>query len=273
VLIRPARVEEAAPLTELAMRSKAHWGYDDAFMAACRDELTMRAEFIDRIDVAELDGEVVGMVRLEAGAPGPSGRLSGQLEDMFVDPRAIGTGVGRALFRHAIRRAAAEGMTVLHIDADPNAEGFYLSMGAVRVGESPSGSIPGRVLPQLRLDVQPVIEGWIEAEYRELLDRIPLAPGARVLDAGCGNGVPAARLLVARGCEVIGVDLSEELVQEARDNVPEARFECADLTVWECEEASFDAVVCLYVPELDEPALRRWLRPGGELLLVREPGG
>src|SRR5690349_17541085 len=168
--IRPARVEEASSLTELAMRSKAHWGYDDAFMAACRDELTIRPSFIDRVDVAELDGDVVGMVRLEPET----------LEDLFVEPAAIGTGVGQALFRHAVRRAAAEGMGRLRIDADPNAEGFYLAMGAVRVGESPSGSIPGRVLPKLELSVPSAIEGWVEAEYREWLDRLPLEPGMRV---------------------------------------------------------------------------------------------
>jgi GNAT superfamily N-acetyltransferase len=136
------------------MRSKAHWGYDDAFMAACRDELTMQPSFIPRIDVAEADaGRVVGMVRLEP--PGPSGRLSGEgvLEDLFVEPDAIGTGVGRLLIEHVRERARAEGMTSLSIDADPNAEAFYLAMGAERAGETPSQSIPGRVLPLLRLSV------------------------------------------------------------------------------------------------------------------------
>jgi GNAT superfamily N-acetyltransferase len=75
------------------------------------------------------------------------------LEDLFVEPDAIGTGVGRLLIEHVCRRAAGEGMTSLSIDADPNAEAFYLAMGAVRVGESPSQSIPGRLLPQLRLSV------------------------------------------------------------------------------------------------------------------------
>jgi GNAT superfamily N-acetyltransferase len=142
VIIRPARVDECDALTELALRSKAHWGYDDAFMAACRDELTMQPSSIPRIDVAEDDGgRVVGMVRLEPGV----------LEDLFVDPDAIGTGVGRLLIEHVCARARAEGMTELSIDADPNAEPFYVAMGAVRVGESPSQSIPGRMLPQLVL--------------------------------------------------------------------------------------------------------------------------
>jgi GNAT superfamily N-acetyltransferase len=124
------------------MRSKAHWGYDDAFMAACRDELTMRADFVDRIDVAEDDdGAVVGMIRLEHE----------ELEDVFVEPSAIGTGVGRALFDHACTRARAESMSILRVTADPNALGFYESMGFVRTGDEPSGSIPGRTLPRLEL--------------------------------------------------------------------------------------------------------------------------
>ena len=258
--IRPAKPGEESALTELALRSKAHWGYDDAFMAACRDELTIRPEHIPRIDVADLDGQVVGMVRLEHEA----------IEDLFVEPGAIGTGVGGELFRHAVRRAAAEGMSRLLIDADPNAEGFYAAMGAVKVGESPSGSIPGRMLPQLALAVPEAIEGWVEAEYREWLDRLPLAPGMRVLDAGCGNGVPAARLLVALGCEVVGVDLSETLVKEARDNVPAARFECADLTEWDAEDESFDAIVAFYVRGALDLPIRRWLRPGGSILVVTD---
>jgi hypothetical protein len=43
VSLRPARAEEGDLLTDLAFRSKAYWGYDEAFMAACRDELVMRA--------------------------------------------------------------------------------------------------------------------------------------------------------------------------------------------------------------------------------------
>jgi 2-polyprenyl-3-methyl-5-hydroxy-6-metoxy-1,4-benzoquinol methylase len=266
VHIRPARVEEAGALTELAMRSKAHWGYDEAFMAACRDELTIRPEHVPNVDVAELDGAIVGMVRLEPGT----------IEDLFVEPDVIGTGVGAALFRHVVRRAASEGMRALLVDADPNAEGFYRSMGAVRVGEAPSASIPGRVLPQLEVRVPP--PEAVEIEYREWLDLLPLSPGARVLDIGSGSGVPTGRLLVARGCEVLGVDVSDAQVQLARELVPEGRFECADILDWDAEERSFDAVVSFFalvhIDAREQLAARiaRWLSPGGHLL-VTDPGG
>jgi GNAT superfamily N-acetyltransferase len=53
-----------------------------------------------------------------------------ELEHLWVSPEHIGTGIGRALFDHAVRRAAALGATTLSIEADPNAEGFYRRMGA-----------------------------------------------------------------------------------------------------------------------------------------------
>lgn len=52
-----------------------------------------------------------------------------------------------------MRRAAAAGMAALSVDADPHAEGFYLRMGAVRRGEAPSRSVPGRTLPLMAVDV------------------------------------------------------------------------------------------------------------------------
>jgi len=49
--------------------------------------------------------------------------------------------------------ARTEGFLALAIHSDPNAESFYLSHGATRTGDTPSGSIPGRILPLLRLAI------------------------------------------------------------------------------------------------------------------------
>ncbi|MDH5462616.1 MAG: class I SAM-dependent methyltransferase, partial [Candidatus Bathyarchaeota archaeon] len=46
----------------------------------------------------------------------------------------------------------------------------------------------------------------------------------RVLDLGCGTGLPYARILVEKGFDVLGVDLSGEMVKVASENVPEASF-------------------------------------------------
>ncbi|MCX5343581.1 GNAT family N-acetyltransferase [Streptomyces atratus] len=138
--VRPARRSEAAALTELALASKAHWGYDEAFLASCRDELTMHPADIDRrrTAVAEEDGRVLGFTTLDGTPP------EGALGMMFVAPDAIGRGIGRLLFEHAVAEARRLGFARFTIDADPNAEPFYLAMGAVRIGATPSGSILGR---------------------------------------------------------------------------------------------------------------------------------
>lgn len=144
---------DATGLSELAFRSKAHWGYDDAFMGACREELTLSAEQIEWCPtfVLESGGNAVGFYSV--------GALSAErieLNHLFLDPPRIGRGEGRALLEHAARHAAAHGYRTLVIHSDPHAESFYVACGALRVGESPSASVPGRSLPVLELP----LEGW-----------------------------------------------------------------------------------------------------------------
>jgi N-acetylglutamate synthase-like GNAT family acetyltransferase len=151
--IRPARIEEAAALLELCIRSKAAWGYDETFMALVRIAFKGMQEQAAAKNVwvaTGADGEVVGMVAL-----GPSQEPDTlDLDKLFVEPRWIRTGVGRALLEHAMieaRRRGAERLTIL---ADPYAAGFYERHGARRIGEAPSDAIPGRSLPlyEIRLD-------------------------------------------------------------------------------------------------------------------------
>jgi len=143
--IRPASVGEARLLSDLALRSKAHWGYDADFLEACRAELTVSEDYIAGapVFVLEEDGRVVGFYGLrEQGS-------ELELLHLFVEPAAIGGGHGKRLWEHAVETAARLGFRQITIESDPYAEAFYLAMGARRVGVVPSSARPGRVLPLL----------------------------------------------------------------------------------------------------------------------------
>ncbi|MFK7957951.1 MAG: GNAT family N-acetyltransferase [Lysobacterales bacterium] len=148
--LRPALPDEASALTEMALRSKASWGYDAAFMASCRAEMTVTPESISasegRIVVALCGDQIQGYFDLV-----PVNSDACDLEAMFVDPDCMGEGVGTRLMEHALAMAKREGFRKMQIQADPFAEGFYQRFGATKVGELESGSIPGRFLPLYEL--------------------------------------------------------------------------------------------------------------------------
>ena len=149
VRIRAARADDAAVLSHIAVRSKGHWGYDEEFLERARPELEITPEEIERlrVGVAEVDGRPVGFYAIDT-ASDPAEVLA-----MFVEPALIGTGAGAALFAAAVDAARDDGVTTLRIESDPNAEGFYRSRGAVRVGERVSRST-GRSLPLLDLELR-----------------------------------------------------------------------------------------------------------------------
>jgi ubiquinone/menaquinone biosynthesis C-methylase UbiE len=103
-----------------------------------------------------------------------------------------------------------------------------------------------------------------------------LGPGARVLDAGCGTGVPTARQLQAAGFFVTGIDISEVMLTLARQNVPGTDLRQLDLTEIDPGELGhFHAVVAFFsllmLPRADIPGtlarMHGVLVPGGLLAL------
>ncbi len=148
--IRRAAPEEAARLSELAIRSKAVWGYEPEFMAACRDELTLSLDYVETTPtfVAEADGAAVGFYSLER-----LGETEVELGFLFVEPEAIGRGHGRRLIEHAKAQARAAGYATMVIQGDPHAERFYRAAGGRLAGTRESLSIPGRFLPLFRVDL------------------------------------------------------------------------------------------------------------------------
>jgi GNAT superfamily N-acetyltransferase len=151
-IIRRANPEDAAFLSELALRSKAYWGYSQDFLESCRSELSIDPERMCSDNylcfVAIHKDMAIGFYAVE--------KVSGttyELEALFVEPEHIGAGVGRSLVQHAIGLLSDLGAERLVIQGDPNAAAFYLAAGARQTGTRESGSIPGRHLPLFEIDI------------------------------------------------------------------------------------------------------------------------
>jgi GNAT superfamily N-acetyltransferase len=150
IQLRDARQDELPALSELCLRSKAVWGYDDAFMIACRTELTLRPDDLwsTHLQVAMRYSTAVGLAQVKVTG------TDAELLKLFVEPALLGSGVGRLLFEWATATARGLGAVRMNIEADPGAAAFYERMGARPAGLVPSQSIPGRMLPRMQIELE-----------------------------------------------------------------------------------------------------------------------
>lgn len=106
-----------------------------------------------------------------------------------------------------------------------------------------------------------------------------LPKNGKVLDVGCGAGVPVAKFLVEAGFEVVGIDFSEKMLKLARKNVPQVTFVRKNMTKMDFADNSFDGLTAFYsiihVPRGKHSLLfknfNRILRPDGIMLLCMGP--
>jgi ribosomal protein S18 acetylase RimI-like enzyme len=150
--IRPAAESEASVLSDLVLRAKSHWGYSAEALERWRPGLAVSPTDVRERPtfVAIAGAEIVGFYSLRTS------RTAWELDNLWVLPKFMHQGIGRALLAHSLATAARGGATEVTVDAEPNAESFYLECGAIRRGDVPA-PIPGqpkRVRPQLAF-VQP----------------------------------------------------------------------------------------------------------------------
>jgi GNAT superfamily N-acetyltransferase len=143
IYMREAREEEAETLSDISLRSKGYWGYPHEMLEAWRPDLTLTRDYIRRNPVrcVLLEDRLVGFYALKTGD-------EHYLDHLWLVPEAIGQGIGRLAFEHAVRLAHELGMQSFVIISDVHAEGFYLKMNARKIGEffSPQQN---RMLPKM----------------------------------------------------------------------------------------------------------------------------
>jgi GNAT superfamily N-acetyltransferase len=141
VIVRPGRGEDAARLTAIAHAAKAHWGYPPDWLEGWREQLTVTPASLARLRVivAEDSGEPVGF-----GAVAERGDVA-EIEHLWVDPPAMGRGIGGRLLEELLCICRAGGASRARVVSDPNAAPFYRRFGAIDVGNVPSTPAPRRL--------------------------------------------------------------------------------------------------------------------------------
>ena len=182
---------------------------------------------------------------------------------------------GLALLRH-LHEEAGEAAAERRIDE-------VRALLAQPTGAEPIGAEPIDAEPASEVDPRAGYARWSESydepgnpivslEQPAVWSMLACAPPGRALDAACDTGRHTRRL-VDLGHETVGVDLTPEMLERARQTVPEAHFAHGDLRALPAPDAHFDVVVCglalAHLPEL-APAvgeLARVLAPGGRLVI------
>ena len=107
------------------------------------------------------------------------------------------------------------------------------------------------------------------APWHELLvELLDPQPGERFLDVGTGSGGVAVRA-AARGARAVGIDVSQEAIEQARAAAPDVEFVVGDAEALPFDDASFDAVASAYGVNF----ARNHARAAAELARVTRPGG
>ena len=141
-----AEISDGNLLTELALTSKAFWGYDANLVESWRKDLTVTSKMIEERMVFKFlqDEKIAGFYMLNP----PKGKQI-ELEMLFVLPGFIGKGIGKKLLLHSFEKAKKLNAISMTLLADPNAEKFYKSQG-FKVIDKKESSVKNRFLPVMQ---------------------------------------------------------------------------------------------------------------------------
>jgi|TARA_B110000908_G_scaffold59108_1_gene71757 ribosomal protein S18 acetylase RimI-like enzyme len=146
-MIVAAQTLDAKKLTEIALQSKAYWGYSAVQIESWKEELMVIPKMFQHSVIHKylIDTEIAGFYILENTQP-----HSASLAFLFVAPQFIKQGIGKQLVVHVIEYSRKNNYTFLKVLSDPNAAGFYKKYGFKVISQKQS-SIAGRFLPAMEL--------------------------------------------------------------------------------------------------------------------------
>ncbi len=149
-MIVSADSNDAKKLTEIALTSKAFWGYSKELIESWREDLTITPKMILGCFVFKfiVNDAIAGFYALN-----PPKVNTIELEMLFVLPAFIGKGIGKDLLHHSFEKVKNQNVKSMTLLADPNAVPFYASQGFYEIDKKES-SIAGRFLSVLQKDLE-----------------------------------------------------------------------------------------------------------------------
>lgn len=149
-MIIKATLSDAEKLTEIAIKSKAHWGYTNAQIESWREDLTVTEKLFQQREIYKYvsENEIIGFYILNL----EYAKDTSDLQFLFISPNAIGKGVGARMLNHAFQLAIENHKELMNVLSDPNAATFYAKYGFVEIAREKS-SIPGRFLPIMQKEL------------------------------------------------------------------------------------------------------------------------
>ena len=148
-MIVRADISDAKRLTDIALKSKAFWGYSKEEIESWRTDLTITPKMFKDWNIYKylIDDEIAGFYILNR-----ANIRTSFLEFLFVEPKFIKQGIGSVLLNHAIAYCIGGSAAILNVLSDPNAKNFYAKHGFKVIAERES-SIPGRFLPEMEFEI------------------------------------------------------------------------------------------------------------------------
>jgi N-acetylglutamate synthase-like GNAT family acetyltransferase len=139
-----AEAKHVELLRDTLISSKGYWGYSQEQLEQWRSNLRFEDEYVSRNTVKLIldESDVIGFFAIVKGD-------INELDHLWLLPKAIGKGFGNLVFDKILSECKILDITEFYIISDPDAEGFYLKKGALKVGEVYSEP-QKRMLPKLK---------------------------------------------------------------------------------------------------------------------------
>ncbi|WP_111978662.1 GNAT family N-acetyltransferase [Algibacillus agarilyticus] len=144
-----AEEQHADILCDTLITSKGYWGYSQEQLDIWRSNLKFEAEYLahNTVKLVMEGSDVIGFYAIVKGD-------INELDHLWLLPAVIGKGNGGLVFEQVLLECKLLDINAFYITSDPDAEGFYLNKGAIKVGEVYSEA-QKRMLPKLKYLVAP----------------------------------------------------------------------------------------------------------------------